>query len=71
MEQTSEQPNCNCNKNEHNKDEGPNAKERYELLIRARNFHYENYNKWMTYFYVAISALFVSYFTTLLIFEKS
>lgn len=40
----------------------PSIKERLELLIKARNFHYENYNKWMTYFYVAISALFVSYF---------
>lgn len=41
----------------------PTAKERYELLVRARNFHYENYNKWMTYFYVAISAIFISFFT--------
>lgn len=36
---------------------------RYEILIRARNFHYENYSKWMTYFYVAISAMFISFFT--------
>lgn len=35
----------------------PTLKERYELLIKARNFHYENFNKWMTYFYVMISAL--------------
>ena len=41
----------------------PSAKERYELLIKARNFHYENYNKWMTYFYVAIAALFVAFYT--------
>ena len=37
--------------------------EKYRLLIQARNFHYENFNKWMTYFYVAISALFVGYCT--------
>ncbi len=40
---------------------GLTAKERYECLIRARNFHYENFNKWMTYFYVAIGATFVGY----------
>ncbi len=43
--------------------EGPLLKERFELLIKARNFHYENYSKWMTYFYVAISALLISFFT--------
>lgn len=37
------------------------AKERYEYLIRARNFHYDNYNKWMTYFYLAIGSIFVGY----------
>jgi len=37
--------------------------ERYKTLIAARNFHYDNYNKWMTYFYVAIGALFVGYYT--------
>lgn len=47
------------------KHKSPNAKERYELIVRARNFHYENYNKWMTYFYVAISAIFLSFFTIL------
>ena len=30
---------------------------KYELIIKARNFHYENFNKWMTYFYIMISAL--------------
>ena len=35
----------------------------YELLINARNFHYDNFNKWMTYYYVAIGALFVGYYT--------
>ena len=32
---------------------------RYEMLVKARNFHYENFNKWMTYFYIMIGALFV------------
>jgi hypothetical protein len=40
----------------------PSIKERFELLVKARNFHYDNYNKWMTYFYVAISAIFISFF---------
>ncbi|KIX19845.1 hypothetical protein SY27_17525 [Flavobacterium sp. 316] len=39
------------------------SKERYEFLINARNFHYENFNKWTTYFYVAIGTLFVGYYT--------
>lgn len=39
--------------------------DRYKLVINARNFHYENFNKWMTYFYVAIGALFVGYCTIL------
>jgi len=26
---------------------------RYNLVVNARNFHYENFNKWMTYYYVA------------------
>lgn len=34
-------------------------KSRYELIIKARNFHYENFNKWMTYFYLMISALVI------------
>lgn len=38
-------------------------KERYTFLINARNFHYDNFNKWMTYFYLAIGALFVGYYT--------
>jgi hypothetical protein len=37
--------------------------ERYKLLIQARNFHYDNFSKWMTYFYVAIGAVFVGYCT--------
>jgi len=37
--------------------------DRYKTLIEARNFHYDNFSKWMTYFYVAIGALFVGYCT--------
>lgn len=35
--------------------------ERYKILIEARNFHYDNFSKWMTYFYIASGALFVGY----------
>tara|TARA_A100000171_G_C2137837_1_gene151850 strand:+ start:2806 stop:3468 length:663 start_codon:yes stop_codon:yes gene_type:complete len=37
--------------------------ERYKMIVAARNFHYENFNKWMTYFYVATGAIFVGYIT--------
>ena len=45
-------------KDNYAKDE-PTLAVRFELLIKARNFLYENFSKWMTYFYVAISALFI------------
>lgn len=35
----------------------------YERLIEARNFHYENLNKWLTFFYVAVGAVFAGYCT--------
>ena len=35
----------------------------YERLIAARNFHYENLNKWLTFFYVAIGAVFAGFCT--------
>lgn len=41
----------------------PSAEKLYEILIGARNFHYENFNKWMTYFYIALSGIFVGYCT--------
>ena len=34
----------------------------YKRLIDARNFHYENFNKWSLYFYAIIAALFVGYY---------
>ena len=37
--------------------------ERYKLLIAARNFHYDNFNKWLSYFYIAIGVLFVGFYT--------
>lgn len=37
----------------------------YQKLIEARNFHYDNFSKWTTFFYVAIGALFVAYYSIL------
>lgn len=37
--------------------------ETYKLAVNARNFHYQEFNKWMTFFYVAIGAIFVSFYT--------
>lgn len=33
----------------------------YELRIAARNYNYDNYNKWMNYFVLLIGAIFVAY----------
>jgi len=35
----------------------------YQRLIDARNFHYENFNKWSLYFYAIIAALFAGYYS--------
>lgn len=35
----------------------------YERLIKARNFHYENLNKWLAFFYVVIGAVFAGFCT--------
>lgn len=37
--------------------------EAYKLTIEARNFHYSNFNKWMTFFYVAVGAIFIAFYT--------
>ena len=37
--------------------------EQYHFLINARNFHYDNFNKWMTFFYVAVGAIFFGYYS--------
>jgi len=44
-----------------NGEEGINLEKRYEILIRARNFHYENFNKWMSYFYVMIGSVILGF----------
>ena len=57
-----EENNFKCNAEDEKKYKSECYKEmkwRYETIIKARNFHYENFNKWMTYFYVMIGALFV------------
>ena len=41
----------------------PTVDDQYQRLIEARNFHYENLNKWLTFFYVAIAAIFAGYCT--------
>lgn len=35
----------------------------YQRLIEARNFHYENLNKWLITFYAIIGALFVAFYS--------
>ncbi len=44
------------------KEEETFAERQYQRLIDARNFHYENFNKWSLYFYAIIAALFVGYY---------
>lgn len=39
----------------------PELELQYKTLIKARNFHYENLNKWLTFFYVAIGAMFAGF----------
>lgn len=39
----------------------PELDKQYETLIKARNFHYENLNKWLAFFYVAIGAIFAGF----------
>jgi hypothetical protein len=34
----------------------------YKLAISARNFHFDHFNKWMTYYYVAVAAIFVGFY---------
>ena len=35
----------------------------YKIAISARNFHFSNFNKWMIYYYVAVAAIFVAFYT--------
>lgn len=41
----------------------PSVDDQYKRLIDARNFHYENLNKWMITFYAIIGALFLALYT--------
>ncbi|MCO5231956.1 MAG: hypothetical protein M9958_12470 [Chitinophagales bacterium] len=34
----------------------------YKVTIAARNFHLDHFNKWMTYYYVAVAAIFVGFY---------
>ena len=34
----------------------------YKTAIAARNFHLDHSNKWMTYYYVAVAAIFVAFY---------
>lgn len=34
----------------------------YKLAISARNFHFDHFNKWMTYYYVAVAAIFAGFY---------
>lgn len=41
----------------------PTIDDQYQRLIEARNFHYNNLNKWLMSFYAIIAALFVAFYT--------
>ena len=36
--------------------------EHRDKVLKMRNFHYENFNKWSSFFYIIIGALFVGYY---------
>lgn len=41
----------------------PSIEDQYQRLINARNYHYDNLNKWLITFYAIIGALFVALWT--------
>lgn len=41
----------------------PTVDGQYQRLIEARNFHYENLNRWLITFYAIIGALFLAFYT--------
>ena len=41
----------------------PTVDDQYQRLIKARNFHYDNLNKWLITFYAIIGALFLALHT--------
>ena len=40
----------------------PTVDDQYQRLINARNYHYDNLNKWLMTFYVIIGALLVAFY---------
>lgn len=38
------------------------ARKEYEYIINARNFHYQEFNKWSRYFGLIVGALFAAYY---------
>lgn len=59
----SESKNNNQSKYDFSKMDPEVKKEFRDKVLKMRNFHYENFNKWSTYFYVIIGALFVGYYS--------
>ena len=41
----------------------PTVNDQFQRLLAARNFHYDNLNKWLMTFYVIIGALFVAFYS--------
>lgn len=37
--------------------------EEYKILLQVRNFHYENFNKWMTFYYIAVGSIFIALYS--------
>lgn len=48
---------------EEKKENMPTVSDQYQRLIAARNFHYENLNRWLITFYAIIGALFVAFYS--------
>ncbi len=44
------------------KENMPTINDQYDRLIAARNYHYDNLNKWLMSFYVIIGALLVAFY---------
>ena len=41
----------------------PTVDSQYQRLINARNYHYDNFNKWLMTFYVIIGALLIPFYS--------
>ena len=50
-----------CNKNASLSTEEEKKLSLFQKAIEARNFHYENFTKWQTFFYVAVGSVLVAY----------